>query len=109
MFPCEMARYIAGFSPEARKSGVSRSRPRSDPEVEVQPGRFSISDCSAGISWPQRALRVSAAELAAVEAAVPGGRPGPPDAAAEAVGRLEEVGAPALLSALPDVAAAGVA
>jgi hypothetical protein len=23
MFPCEMARYIAGFSPEARKSGAS--------------------------------------------------------------------------------------
>ena len=65
MFPCEMARYIAGFSREARKSGASRrSSSRSDPELRSDRVRFSISDCSAGISWPLPARPVAAAEPA---------------------------------------------
>ena len=52
-------------------------------------------------------------QLAAAEAAAPGGRPGPPDAAAvepaEGVGPAEGVAVPALLSAPPGAVAAEVA
>jgi hypothetical protein len=80
--------------------------------------RFSISEHSAGISWPLPVPLVAAAEPDAAAAAadarleVPGAAAGPdavaevPGAAAEAVRPLEGVATPALLSAASDVAAA---
>lgn len=123
MFPCEMARYIAGFPPEARKSGSLRwSSSRSDPGLRSDRSRFSISEHSAGISWPLPVPLVAAAEPDAAAAAaadarleVPGAAAGPdaaaevPRAAAEAARPLEEVAAPALLSAASDVAVAAAA
>lgn len=114
MFPCEMARYIAGFPPEARKSGSLRwSSSRSDPGLRSDRSRFSTSEHSAGISSPLPVPRVSAAapDVAAAAAAdarleVPDAVAEVPGAAAEAVAPLEGVAAPALLSAASDVAAA---
>src|ERR1700724_2828810 len=92
MFPCEMARYIAGFPQEARKSGPRRwSFSRSDPGLRSDRSRFSISEHSAGISSLLPVPRVAAAE---------------PDAVAAGRGPRGGVAAPALLSAAGDVAAA---
>jgi hypothetical protein len=67
---------------------------------------FSTSEHSADISWlPQEQAARGVAQAAAAEA-VPDGRPGPPDAAAEAAGLAEAVGAPALRFAPPGAAPA---
>jgi hypothetical protein len=119
MFPCEMARYIAGFLAEARKSGPLRwSSSRSDLGLRADRSRFSISEHSADISWPLPVPPDAAAGPDAAEAAADGrlevpGAAAEPDAVAEvpgaaAVGPLEGVAAPVLLSAASDVAAAGV-
>jgi hypothetical protein len=83
--------------------------------------RFSISEHSAGISWPLPVPRVAAEPDAAAAAAdarlevpdavaeVPGAAAEVPGAAAEAVRPREGVAAPALLSAASDVAAAAAA
>jgi hypothetical protein len=66
---------------------------------------FSISERSADISWLPRVpvSQAAAGAAAAAGVAAPDGRPGPPDAAAEAaVGPAEAVAAPALLSEAPD-------
>ena len=87
MFPCEMARYIAGFQREARKYGPVlgalaaniRPRPGSDRSA------FSISEHSAGISSLPPALPVAAGvrpvAVGAAEVA-PDGLSGAPAAAA---------------------------
>jgi hypothetical protein len=69
---------------------------------------FSISERSADISWLPRVpvSQAAAGAAAAAGVAAPDGRPGPPDAAAEAVGPAEEVAGTALLSAPPDAVAA---
>jgi hypothetical protein len=130
MLPCEMARYIAGFPAEARKSGqfvgppanrpspgrannLTRSGVRSDPGRGLTGFVFSISEHSAGISWLQPAQPAAAeAELvvAAVAEAAPDGRSGELAAAAAAVaaGPAEAVAAQASRSAEPDAAAVAV-
>jgi hypothetical protein len=116
MFPCEMARYIAGFPAEARKSGPLRwSSSRSYPGLGSDRSRFSISEHSAGISWPRPVPPGAAAELDAAAdarlevpraAAAADARLGVPDAA---VGPPEGVvAAPVLLSAASGVVAAVV-
>src|ERR1700688_4787015 len=115
MFPCEMARYIAGFPREARKYGPFRppeanrflaaprgfaaARPARDqaPDWGLTGSDFSILRRSADISWLPRVL--PEAELAAAAVAAPDGRPGPPDAAGAAVEPTGAVAAPVLLSA----------
>jgi hypothetical protein len=115
MFPCEMARYIAGFPREARKYGRFRppkanrflaaprgfaaARPARDqaPDWGLTGSDFSILRRSADISWLPRVL--PEAELAAAAVAAPDGRPGPPDAAGAAAEPAGAVAAPVLLSA----------
>src|SRR5258708_5780766 len=95
MFPCEMARYIAVFSREARKYGHFRSRraqdidgsgsahdARSGPDRGLICFMFSTSERSAGTSWlPPVPVSAAAGERAAAAAvAAPDGRVGPPDA-----------------------------
>ena len=121
MFPCEMARYIAGFSREARKSGRFRwlyhpTRPASNvctSTTHPQLSRYgqtpktiagqtadrgltgsvlSISEHSAGIFWQQPAAPDAAAEQLVAAAVAPDGRSGAPDAVA-AAGPPEEVAA----------------
>jgi hypothetical protein len=112
MLPCEMARYIAGFSQEARKSGrLSRYRRyavRSDPNIGLTGAVISISQRSAGISSPPLAPGAPEAEPAA--AAVAGGRSGAQAAAVApawvAAGPLGAVEPLALPFAEPDAAGA---
>jgi hypothetical protein len=116
MFPCEMARYIAGFPAEARKSDPLRwSSSRSYPGLRSDETRLSISEHAAGISWPLPAPPVAAAEpdgVVAADARLEAPGAAGPDAVAEApgaaAGPLERVAAPVLLCAAPDVAAAVV-
>jgi hypothetical protein len=73
---------------------------------------FSISERSADISWLPRVpvSQAAAGAAAAAGVAAPDGRPGPPDAAAEAaVGPAEAVAAPALLSEAPGAVAVAAA
>jgi len=123
MFPCEMARYIAVFSREARKYGHFHSRrahdidgsgsaydARSGPDRGLICFMFSTSERSAGTSWlPPVPVSAAAEERAAAAAVVgaPDGRPGPPDAEAAAGPAEAAVAARALLFAAPG--AAGVA
>ncbi len=127
MFPCEMARYIAVFSREARKYGHFHSRrahdiggsgsahdTRSGPDRGLICFMFSTSERSAGTSWlPPVPVSAAAEERAAAAAAVaaPDGRPGPPDAAVEAAAGPAEaaVAAPALLFAAPGAAVVAAA
>src|SRR5260370_35749343 len=108
MFPCEMARYIAVFSREARKYGHFRSRraqdidgsgsahdARSGPDRGLICFMFSTSERSAGTSWLPPVPGSAAAEERAAAAAVvgaPGGGPGPPGAEA-AAGPADAAGA----------------
>src|SRR5258708_36891815 len=111
MFPCEMARYIAVFSREARKYGHFRSRraqdidgsgsahdARSGPDRGLICFMFSTSERSAGTSWlPPVPVSAAAEERAAAAAvAAPDGRLGPPDAAGGAA-----AGAAAAAAAAP--------
>src|SRR5258708_10913026 len=124
MFPCEMARYIAVFSREARKYGHFHSRRAHDiggsgsahdassgPEGGMICFMFSTSDRSAGTCWlpPVPVWGGAEERVAAAAVAAPDGRPGPPDAAVEAAAGPAEaaVAARALLFAAPG--AAGVA
>src|SRR5712664_4046828 len=122
MFPCEMARYIAGFSREARKSGRFRwlyhpTRPASNvctSTTHPQLSRYgqtpktiagqtadrgltgsvlSISEHSAGIFWQQPAAPDAAAVQLVAAAVAPDGRSGAPDAVA-AAGPPEGVAVP---------------
>src|SRR5260370_26410227 len=101
MFPCEMARYIAVFSREARKYGHFRSRrahdidgsgsahdARSGPDRGLICFMLSTSERSAGTSWlPPVPVSAGAGERGAGAAGggAPGGPPGAPGAGAEAV------------------------
>src|SRR5260221_10814994 len=94
MFPCEMARYIAVFSREARKYGHFRSRrahdidgsgsahdARSGPDRGLICFMFSTSERSAGTSWlPPVPVSAGAGERAAAAGGLggAGGGPGPP-------------------------------
>src|SRR5260370_10879475 len=125
MFPCEMARYIAVFSREARKYGHFRSRrahdidgsgsaydARSGPDRGLICFMFSTSERSAGTSWlPPVPVSAAAEERAAAAAVVgaPDGRPGPPDAEAAAGPAEAAVAARALLFAAPGAAGGGAA
>src|SRR6266540_1817335 len=63
MFPCEMARYIAGFSPEARKSGPFIARWIANlgrhPRRLGGPGGSSLSGCAASKSRPNLNLTIN--------------------------------------------------
>src|SRR5258708_25093707 len=99
MFPCEMARYIAVFSREARKYGHFRSRrahdidgsgsahdARSGPDRGLICFMFSTSERSAGTSWLPPVPVSAGAEERAAAAAGGGGAGGtawPPGAAGE--------------------------
>src|SRR6266700_5760926 len=98
MFPCEMARCIAGFQPEARKYGPVLAALAANIRCPVRPGlgsdraAFSISEHLADISWLPPAPPVAAVvRPVAAEAAevAPDGRPGAP-AAGVAAGQRPE-------------------
>src|SRR5437870_4068518 len=96
MFPCEMARCIAGFQPEARKYEPVLGALAANIRCPVRPGlgsdraALSIPEHLADISWlpPVAAVvRPVAAEVAEV---APDGRSGAP-AAGVAAGQRPEV------------------